>query len=227
VNHASGHISDQGAAIKSIFIALALLVAGAVQANPLVDKLIDSIEASPAGCKAVPSSHTQRQVMEADVARFRQRVPGAAKVGFQVLDCEADGFVYQGQTIVLSTRLARLNPQQRFFIIAHELGHLSLGHHGAMRSFVASIVDQQGDEAKARAQLVSSLSAISHRHELNADAFAVRTMLAAGQDPEQAARIFDSIADDRDNNTHPSARRRAAAIRSLGALSARASAEGA
>lgn len=190
-----------------------MLAAGAVQANPLVDRLVESIEASPAGCKAVPSSHAQRRLMEADVARFRQLVPAAAKVSFQVLDCESDGFVYQGQTIVLSTRLARMNSQQRFFIIAHELGHLTLGHHGAMRSFVGRIVDQQRDEAKARAQLVSSLSAISHRHELDADAFSVRTMRAAGQDPEQAALIFDSIGDDRDNNTHPSARRRASAIR--------------
>lgn len=208
----------EGAAIKSIVvIALTLLMAGAVQANPLVDKLVSSIEASPAGCKAVPGSHAQRRLMEADVARFRQKVPAATDVAFQVLDCEADGFVYQGETIVLSTRLARLNPQQRFFIIAHELGHLTLGHHGAMRSFVARIVDQQRDEARARAQLVSSLSAISHRHELDADAFAVRTMRAAGQDAEQAALIFDSIGDDRDNNTHPSARRRAAAIRALNA----------
>jgi Zn-dependent protease with chaperone function len=205
----------EGAAIKSIVIALACLIAGSAHANPLVDKLIDSIEASPAGCKAVPTSHAQRQVMEADVARFKQRVPSAAAVAFQVLDCESDGFVYQGQTVVLSTRLARMNPQQRFFIIAHEMGHLTLGHHGAMRSFVARIVDQQRDEAKARAQLASSLSAISHRHELDADAHAVRTMRAAGLDPEQAALIFDSIGDDRDNNTHPSARRRAAAIRDI------------
>jgi hypothetical protein len=40
-------------------------------------------------------------------------------------------------------------------------------------------------------------------------------MEKAGLDPEQAARIFDSIGSDKDNATHPSARRRAQAIRSL------------
>lgn len=202
---------------RTIAIALAVW-AGAVSAqaaNPLVDKLVGQIEASPAGCKSVLPTHAQRLVIESDIARFKRLVPAAAEVPFQVLDCDADGFVYQGQTVVLSTRLSRMNPTQRFFIIAHEMGHLGLAHHGAMRSFVAGIVDQQRDEAKARAKLVSSLTPISHKHELDADAFAVRTMLAVGLDPEQAALIFDSIGDSRDNHTHPSANRRAKSIRDL------------
>lgn len=182
--------------------------------NPLVDKLVAQIEASPAGCTAVPARDAQRQLIEGDVARFRAAVEVPADVRFQVMDCEADGFVYQGRTIVLSTRLSRMNPAQRFFIVAHEMGHVALGHHGAMRSFVARIVDTQPDEGRARAQIASALATISHEHEFEADAFAVRSMQAAGVEPEQAALIFDSIRDDRDNATHPSARRRAAAIRS-------------
>jgi Zn-dependent protease with chaperone function len=186
-----------------------------VHANPLVDKLVSQIEASPAGCTAVSPRHPQRQVIEADVARFIKAVDVPDSVRFQVLDCEADGFVHQGQTIVLSTRLARMNPQQRFFIIAHEMGHLRLGHHGAMRSFVARIVNDHPDELRARAHLASGLSQISHQHEFDADAFAVRAMESASLQPEQAAWIFDSIPSDRDNATHPSARRRAQAIRTM------------
>lgn len=184
-----------------------------MSANPLVDKLVHQIEASPAGCTAVTPQHVQRQVIEADIQRFRQLVPSAAKVPMQVLDCEADGFVYKGETIVLSTRLSRMNPAQRFFIIAHELGHLQLGHHGAIRSFVAGIVDKARDESRARAQMQSGLAGISHRHEFDADAFAVRTMGAAGLNAEEAAWIFDSIGSDKDNATHPAATRRATAIR--------------
>lgn len=184
-----------------------------MNANPLVDRLVSQIEASPAGCKAVSTQHAQRQIIESDIQRFRRMVPSAATVPMQVLDCDADGFVYKGETIVLSTRLARMNASQRFFIIAHELGHLQLAHHGAIRSFVAGIVDRTRDEARARVQVHSNLSAISHRHEFDADAFAVRTMQGAGLDPEQAAWIFDSIADSRDNHTHPSPVRRAASIR--------------
>ncbi|MEW6703735.1 MAG: M48 family metalloprotease [Pseudomonadota bacterium] len=178
-----------------------------------MDKLVSQIEASPAGCTAVSPRHPQRQLVESDVARFMKTVGAPPEVRFEVMDCEADGFVYQGKTVVLSTRLARMNPAQRFFIIAHEMGHVRLAHHGAMRSFVARIVDQHPEETRARRQLVSSLSEISHGHEFDADAFAVRAMESAGLDPEQAAWIFDSIGRDKDNATHPSARRRAQAIR--------------
>jgi len=191
------------------------LFACAAQANPLVDKLVSQLEASPAGCTAVSPRNAQRQLIESDVARFTTVVGAPEGIGFQVMDCEADGFVYQGRTVVLSTRLARMNPAQRFFIVAHEMGHVRLGHHGAMRSFVARIVDQHPDESLARRQLASSLAEISYQHEFDADAYAVRAMEQAGLDPEQAARIFDSIGNDKDNATHPSARRRAQAIRTL------------
>ena len=180
-----------------------------------MDKLISQLEASPAGCSAVSPRHPQRQLIEADIARFQQAATVPADVRFQVMDCAADGFVYQGRTVVLSTRLSRMNPAQRFFIIAHEMGHVQLAHHGAMRSFVASIVNDHPDELRARAQIASGLAKISHQHEFDADAQAVRMMRGAGLDPEQAAWIFDSIGSDKDDATHPSARRRADAIRAL------------
>jgi Zn-dependent protease with chaperone function len=164
----------------------------------------------------VPARDTQRQLIENDIARVRLVVDVPEDVRFQVMNCEADGFVHQGRTVVLSTRLSRMNPSQRFFIVAHEMGHVQLHHHGAMRSFVADIVKDQTDEGRAKAQLVSALASISHDHEFAADTFAVQAMRKAGIDPEQAALIFDSIPDGRDNATHPSARRRAASIREEG-----------
>lgn len=201
-------------AIKPFAIIAALWIASAAQANPLVDKLVSQIEASPAGCSAVSPRHPQRQLIESDIARFTKAVGVPQDIRFEVMDCEADGFVYQGKTVVLSTRLTRMSPAQRFFIVAHEMGHVRLGHHGAMRSFVARIVDQHPEEVLARRQLVSSLAEISYQHEFDADAFAVRAMDLAGLDAEQAAQIFDSIGHDKDNATHPAARRRAQAIRS-------------
>lgn len=198
-----------------------MLLAGAAQAGTLIDKLLGQIEASPAGCTTLPSTNPGRRLIEADVANFERTVKVPASTHFEVMDCEADGFVYRGQTIMLSARLARLSEPQRFFIIAHELGHVVLQHHGEMRSFVANVVGDEADEQRALARVQSKLTAISHQHELDADAFAVRTMLATGHDPEQAARLFDSIGGDKDNATHPSARRRAEAIRRTAAVEAK------
>lgn len=193
----------------------ALLMTSAAHANPLVDRLVDQLEASPSGCAAVSATHPQRRLIESDIAKFKAMTTIPANVGFEVLDCPVDGFVHKGQTIVISARLSRMSAPQRFFIIAHELGHLKLQHHAAIMSFVARAVNSSADESAARTAIASGLAAISHQAELDADAFAVRLMREAGLDPEQAARIFDSIGEGTDNGTHPSPGRRARAIRSL------------
>lgn len=203
-----------GSAIKAVILLLALLLLGGVaHANPLVDKLVGEIEASPAGCGRLPAANPNRRQIEALVATVQAKVGVPTGTRFQVLDCDADGFVYRGQTVVLSDRLVRLNDAQRFFIVAHELGHVVLGHHADMGRFVAGLIGDEADEAGALARVQANLRTISHEHEYAADAFAVRTMLAAGYDPEQAARLFDSIDDPTGNSTHPSARARAEAIR--------------
>lgn len=195
-------------------------MACAAHAQSLADRIVEQLEASPAGCSPIAASHPHRQLVEADVATLRQATPVPDGVRFEVMDCSVDGFVHKGQTIVLSARLSRLNAAQRFFIVAHELGHLRLAHHAAVSSFVARAVQGSADEAAARAAVASGLTPISHRNELDADAFAVRLMRASGFDPEEAARLFDSIGEGQDNSTHPSAGRRARAIRALHAFPA-------
>lgn len=207
-----------GSPIKAVLTLVALLLAGAANANPLVERVVGEIEASPAGCAVPAASNPNRRQIEALVAEVEQKVRGIpAGTSFQVMDCDADGFVYRGQTVVLSDRLVRLNAAQRFFIAAHELGHVELGHHGDMQRFVAKLVGDEADEASALALVQAHYSGISREHEYAADAFAVRAMLAGGYDPEQAARLFDSIDDEQGNATHPSAQDRARAIRRVAA----------
>lgn len=184
-----------------------------VHAHPLVDKIVEQLEASPAGCTAVAADDPARQAIEADLTNFVKLASVTSDIRFEVMDCAADGFVHKGQTIVLSVRLMRLSPAQRFFILAHELGHIRLQHHAAVSNFVANVVGASSSEAAARAAVASGLSAISHRNELQADIFAIRLMREAQLDPEEAARIFDSMGEGQDNATHPSAGRRARAIR--------------
>jgi Zn-dependent protease with chaperone function len=193
----------------------ACLLAVSAHASTLVEQIVDQLEASPSSCTEVAADQPQRQRVEADVLRFLMRAPVPPHLRFQVMDCADDGFVYQGATIVLSTRLSRLTSSQRFFIIAHELGHVALQHHAATSKFVAKAVHNARDERAARARVASGLPAMSQQNELDADAFAIRLMREAGEDPNEAARLFESIGEGRDTSTHPSPGRRARAIRSM------------
>ncbi len=200
---------------RSLLAAVASIFAGAaVHATPLVDRIVNQLEANPSSCTAVAEGNPERQLIEADISRFLTVADVPPDVRFQVLDCPDDGFVHQGRTIVISTRLSRLPVSQRFFILAHELGHVKLQHHAATSRFVANAVKGARDERTARARVYSGLAAISHQAELDADAYAVNLMRHAGIDPENAARLFDSIGEGKDTKTHPSAGRRARAIRS-------------
>lgn len=163
----------------------------------------------------MPADDPRKATIKADIESLRAAVDVPPGVRFQVLDCFADGFVHRGSTIVLSVRLTRLNAAQRFFIVAHEYAHLKLAHRAAMSSFVARIVSGLSDEERARAAVTSALASHSHQAELDADALAVQLMRDAGHDPQEAARLFDSIGEGEDNRTHPSSGRRARAIRAL------------
>lgn len=184
--------------------------------HPIVRRLVAMIESSPGVCKDLPPEHPQRRLVEDDVARFRAVVPEAAGVRFDVLDCYWDGLVDRGERVVLSARLARATPAQRFFVIAHEFGHLALGHHGALVDLVVGLLHHHEDvQAVVRAIAGNAAGALSRRHEAEADAFATHATLLAGLDIEQAARFFEQYG--LVLKTHPAPSARADAIRALAA----------
>jgi Zn-dependent protease with chaperone function len=88
-----------------------------------------------------------------------------------------------------------LDDDALFFLVAHELGH---SYHGHGREFVAFFATE-ADKALPDLALVQKYAAhamanvhqagpLKHRQEFEADAFAVRVMLAYGLDPLSAMR---------------------------------------
>lgn len=201
-------------------LTLALAAAPAAPgADPAVERLVARIEASPAGCGPADAASPQHRTIEADVALFRQRVPESAGVAIDVLDCYWDGMVDRGERIVVSARLARATPAQRFFVIAHEFGHFVLRHHASFARFAAALL-AAGNEGSARTAIDAGAAApLSRDHEAAADAHAVTLMLRAGLDPEEAARFWDRIGQGavQASRTHPAPSARAQAIRAMAA----------
>lgn len=200
--------SAGGGRIKTIAtLAIAIALGTSACASPPEG----SGRAKLAGCSAISPDHPQRQQIEADIADFVQTVPAAAEVRFEVQDCVMDGQLYNGKTIVLSARLARLPQSQRFFIIAHEYGHHQLDHQTTMGSLLSRIAGHRRDDAVG----APGVTELAYRSEFEADAYAVRLMHSSGIDPEDAALLFDNLGAGKDNATHPAFGRRAQAIREV------------
>ncbi len=192
--------------------------APAITPSPVVARLVAALEASADTCSRSSPHSADHRAVAADVARFRQRVPAAAGVPIEVKDCYWDGMVLGGERIVLSARLARATPAQRFFVIAHEYAHVSAGHHGRFVHLVTRVLRQEGSAQSASRALQRGAGApLSRQNEVEADAIAVALMMEAGEDPEDAARFLDDAARAAplELDTHPSHRARAAAIRAL------------
>ncbi len=192
--------------------------AGAAPIAPVVAGLVALIEASADRCTPARVDSRDYRTLEADVARFRQAVPAAAEVPIELRECFWDGMVVRGERIVLSTRLARATPAQRFFVIAHEFGHLASQHHGRFAGLVEELLQRDGTPQAVATALRGGASApLSRRNESEADTFAVQLMLQAGEDPEEAARFLDEAArfTAPTGNSHPGPQSRAAAIRAL------------
>jgi Zn-dependent protease with chaperone function len=149
-------------------------------------------------------------MIEADIAAFVRTTPAAGVARFEVHDCQMDGQVHDGKTIVLSARLARLPHAQRYFIIAHEFAHHRLDHQVETGGRLVGIVSRRGKPGKA-----VDASELAHRTEFEADAYAVRMMHAEGLDTNEAAKLFDSMGEGTDSATHPAFSRRARAIRDV------------
>jgi Zn-dependent protease with chaperone function len=191
---------------------------GAVPGTREVARLVALVDASADHCTVANAGSRDYRTLEADVNRFRQNVPAAADLPIELRDCFWDGMVVRGERIVLSTRLARATKAQRFFVIAHEFGHLASQHHARISGLVEDLLQRGGTpQTVATALRGGAIAPLSRRNELEADAFAVRLMLQAGEDPEEAARFLDEAARFKapTANSHPVPQSRAAAIRAI------------
>lgn len=123
-----------------------------------------------------------------------------------------------GRLIVAHASLAELPEGERLFVLAHELGHAAHEHwaHVARlyRAHVPGEVVREQTDAVAPV-LGREMSALSHRHEYDADAFALRALLRLGYDFDTVTASFMRHGLQRDTPTHPATRKRLAQLRAV------------
>jgi len=121
-----------------------------------------------------------------------------------------------GHTIVANESLADLPEGERIFILAHEIGHVVNDHWRQMgglyrRWIPGEVTPSQTDPVAGR--LGRDASMLAHRHEFEADAYALRALRRLGFEPEVAATAFMRQGMQQDTATHPGTRKRLAALR--------------
>ena len=121
-----------------------------------------------------------------------------------------------GRVIVANQSLGDLGEGERLFILAHEIGHVSLKHWPQMTLLYQAWLP--GELVQAKSDAVSALlgrdaSALAYQQEFEADAFALRMLRALGRSPQDAWSAFRQMGVYTDTATHPGTRKRLAALR--------------
>jgi Zn-dependent protease with chaperone function len=157
------------------------------------------------------------QGVQASFDELVRRLPTLPTARLRVVRGETVAETLHGNTIVANETLADLPEGERLFIIAHELGHVMLGHWSQMgllyQKWVPGAVTQQHTDAVAD-RLGRDASALAHRQEFEADAFAVQMLRTLGRSEQDAVAAFMELGVRPDTATHPATRKRIAALRS-------------
>lgn len=167
------------------------------------------------------AAHDERAaILQRDFDRLLDRLPQRPRdVSLLVVDGPVIAETLSGHVVVVHAGLAEANEGERLFMLAHELGHVVMGHWAELgavyQKHIPGEVNQRDTDAVASV-LGRDASRLVHGHEYAADAFAWRTVRDMGHGLDNAAAVFHMMPNMGDTPTHPASRKRLAALRQIG-----------
>ena len=200
-----------------ILVTLALLLPGAARAeDDIVAVLARSQQLRLASFDPVEASGARARAVR---TRFetRTRALGVVQpVQWRLIRGDTVAEAVQGRIVLANEALADLGEGERLFILAHELGHIELRHweqtERLYQKWVPGAVTPEQTEPVA-ALLGRDASGLAHRHEYEADAFALRALHRLGRPWEDALAALIRRGTSGDTATHPGTRKRLASLR--------------
>lgn len=157
-------------------------------------------------------------IVRASFERLRATMQIRTPVELHVVSGPVVAETLLGHIIVANQALGDLPEGERLFVLAHELSHVALGHWatvGALyRTHVPGAVVREHTDRVA-AVLGREASALMHKHELEADAFALQVLAPLGYGSDVAMAVFLRAGVQHDTATHPGTRKRVAHLRTL------------
>jgi predicted Zn-dependent protease len=120
--------------------------------------------------------------------------------------------------IAVSLAVGQLPEGERTMMLAHEMGHVHLGHWQALSALYSHYIPgevRQDLTDQVSAELGRAAHLQSHEHELAADAFGFKLLLSLGFDVNDACSLLTRNGMQYDTATHPATRKRLAQLRLL------------
>jgi Zn-dependent protease with chaperone function len=196
-------------------VMVATCAAAAAQASDIIHVLHESAQRRLNGMTLAPDGPRARLVRES-FERLRLAVAPDKVVDFRVVTGSTVAETLDGRVIVANESLADAPEGVRLFVLAHELGHVRHGHWRQVgdlyKRFVpGEVVPQTTDHVAG--PLGRAASDQAHRHEFEADAFALKALRTLGRTPDDAFAAIRHQGMQQDSATHPATRKRLASLR--------------
>jgi predicted Zn-dependent protease len=150
--------------------------------------------------------------------RLREAMQVTVPVTLHVIRGPVQAESLLGSVVAANQALGDLPEGERVFILAHEMGHVALGHWDKLcalfRTHIpADVVREHTD--RVAPVLGREASALMHANELDADAYALAALKRLGFDFDAAMAAFLRHGVQHDTATHPGTRKRVAHLRAL------------
>ena len=126
--------------------------------------------------------------------------------------------VFGVRAVVVSESVGDLPEGERLLMLAHELGHVTLGHWAGLSGLYLRHIpgDVRPETTEPVADVLGPQAhALSHRQEFEADAFGFTLVRALGYGVDNAFGLLTRNGVQLDSATHPATRRRLAQLRML------------
>jgi Zn-dependent protease with chaperone function len=139
---------------------------------------------------ASPESQVLQQSFDRVLLALDLRQPG---VRLLVVRSPLLAVCLMGRVIAVNVSVADLTGSERMFILAHELGHIAHRHWAQLGTLYKHYIP--GEVVPATTDPVAGIlgreaSELSHRHEYEADAFALRLLRRLGESEETPIVLF-------------------------------------
>ncbi len=199
----------------------ALCLGGAVFAEGIDEVLARSQQQRLAGRVAatVPADAQAQATLRRDLDQLVEMLAiGRPNYELRVVATGAIAETLDGRVILVNADLAGWPEAERLFVLAHELGHVVQGHWAQLGAVYRRHVP--GEVTPETTGPVSALlgreaSSVSHRHEFEADAFALKALRERGHGVQDILPLFLRMGATGDSASHPAARKRVAQLRAL------------